>query len=224
MQRTQGREGQLVTVSGSYNPLIPIAAKGWVRLRILNASVSKFYRLRLEDHPLTIVATDGGLLPGPIEVDELLVVPGQRYDIFVRGRTPGGSFRFLNLPYSRFGAMTGGMGVTSTNRTETLATLEYGGLTDRTWSLPERLADTTLNAAPSVTRSFTFGMGMGMFGGGFTINGRQFDPGSSRHEGRARFRRRLGLNQSVHDGPSFPSTHERISGCRIGRSRRRRLA
>jgi FtsP/CotA-like multicopper oxidase with cupredoxin domain len=110
MQRTQGREASLVTVNGLYNPTIPIAAGGWVRLRILNASVSKFYRLRLEEYPLTIVATDGGLIAAPVEADELLVVPGQRYDIFVRGRAAGGSYRLLNLPYDRFGAMLGGMG------------------------------------------------------------------------------------------------------------------
>lgn len=64
------------------------------------------------------MATDGGLIAAPIEVDELLVVPGQRYDIFVRGRAAGGSFRLLTLPYDRFGAMSGGMGVTTNNRTE----------------------------------------------------------------------------------------------------------
>jgi len=124
------------------------------------------------------VATDGGFIASPVDADELLVVPGQRYDIFVRGRAAGGSFRLLNLPYDRFGAMSGGMGVTTNNRTETLATLEYTGVADKTWSLPDRLADTSLNGTVAVERSFTFGMGMGMgmFGGGFTINGRQFDP------------------------------------------------
>jgi FtsP/CotA-like multicopper oxidase with cupredoxin domain len=111
-----------------YNPTIPIAAGGWVRLRILNASVSKFYRLRLEEHPLTIVATDGGLIAASVEADELLVVPGQRYDIFVRGRAAGGSYRLPNLPYDRLGAMSAGTGVTTNNRTATLATVEYTGV------------------------------------------------------------------------------------------------
>src|SRR4051812_13161692 len=73
--------------------------------------------------------------------------------------------------------MSGGMGARSTIRTETLATLEYSSVADRTWSLPQRLIDTSIGSASGVTRSFTFGMGMGMFGGGFTMNGRQFDPG-----------------------------------------------
>jgi FtsP/CotA-like multicopper oxidase with cupredoxin domain len=76
------------------------------------------------------VGTDGGLIAAPVEVDELLVAPGQRYDIFVRGRAAGGSLRLLNLPYDRFGSMSGGMGVTTNNRTETLATLEYTGVAE----------------------------------------------------------------------------------------------
>ena len=55
--------------------------------------------------------------------------------------------------------------------------MEYVGVADPTWSMPERLADTGVIGRPVATRSLTFGMGMGMFGGGFTINGRQFDVG-----------------------------------------------
>lgn len=58
-----GREGDLVTASGTVNPTIPIQTNGWVRLRLINASCSRFYRLQLEGHTLYQVASDGGSLP-----------------------------------------------------------------------------------------------------------------------------------------------------------------
>ncbi|MBL0159359.1 MAG: multicopper oxidase domain-containing protein [Bryobacterales bacterium] len=45
--------GQLGHRQWSNQPSVRIQRDGWVRLRILNASSSRFYRLRLEEHPLT---------------------------------------------------------------------------------------------------------------------------------------------------------------------------
>ncbi len=102
-----GREGSLVTTSGQVNPTLLVPAGG-LRLRLLNASVSRFYRLQLEAHSMQLIATDGGALSAPVEVEELLLVPGERADVLIRGdRTPG-SYRLLNLPYDR-----GGMGMMS---------------------------------------------------------------------------------------------------------------
>jgi FtsP/CotA-like multicopper oxidase with cupredoxin domain len=176
MDRTQGREGPLVTVNGEQNPAIPLRTGGWTRLRLLNASVSRFYRLRLEGHRFTIVATDGGPLPAPVEVEELLIVPGQRFDVFVRGQTTAGSFRLLNLPYSRFGNMGGARAAGS----DVLATFECQASMEASWTMPATLGNFDTLPAPRMRRTFRFGMGMGMgmgmSQGGFTINGRSFDP------------------------------------------------
>ena len=184
LTRTQGREGPLVTVNGGLNPAIPLQSGGWTRIRLLNASASRFYRLRIEGHTFTIVGTDGGLVSTPIETEEILLVPGQRYDAFVWGRELSGNFRLLNLPYDRLGTMGGGMGHGGgrpATEPRVLATFEYAGPAANSWTLPQQLGSVEALPASRASRSFTFGMGMGMGmmgmgGGGFTINGRRFDP------------------------------------------------
>ncbi len=187
MGQMAGREGDLVTASGTVNPTIPIQTNGWVRLRLINASCSRFYRLQLEGHTLYQVASDGGSLPAPVDLDELLLVPGQRADLMIHGSRPQGTYRLLNLPYNRGGmgtGMTGGMrlaGAQSTGTSSTIATLAYTGQVDRVIPLPQRLVSVEALTAPSRLRRFTLGqsMGAGMMGGGgmgFGINGRAFDP------------------------------------------------
>ena len=85
MSLMMGREGNIITVNGQVNPSLNLPAGGLLRLRILNASPSRFYRLALEDHTFYQIATDGNSLNEPVEVDELLLTPGQRADILVRG-------------------------------------------------------------------------------------------------------------------------------------------
>ena len=184
IERMAGREGDLITVNGQVNPPIRIQKNGWIRLRILNASSSRFYRLQLEEHPLYLIAVDGGALPTPEEHDEILLTPGERIEVMIRGVRPEGSYRLLSLPYNRGGmgmGMMGGMSGTLSGSV-VLATVVYEGQAGRAWSLPQNLVKIDPLPAPSVRRSFQLGqgMGMGMMGGGgltFTINGRTFNPG-----------------------------------------------
>jgi FtsP/CotA-like multicopper oxidase with cupredoxin domain len=106
-----GREGPLVTVNGEVNPSFSLPSGGLLRFRITNASTSRFYRLQLEDHPFYLIATDGGAIAQPIEMEELLLSPGERAEVLVKGDRPPGQYRLLNLPYQRggMGMMGGGM-------------------------------------------------------------------------------------------------------------------
>ena len=193
-----GREGSIITAGGAINPVIPIRQNALVRLRLVNASSSRFYRIRLEEHPLHLIGVDGGALDAVHSVDEILFVPGQRLDILIAGTRTEGSFRLLNLPYDRGMGMMGGMGGMmgtrrSGNEPETLATIEYRGRAERSVNVPASLPSkiVSLNATGSPPRTFHLGMGMmsggmgggGMMGGGmmrggmmsFTINGQEFD-------------------------------------------------
>ena len=182
-----GREGALIGASGSANPTTSIQKDGWVRLRLINASCSRFYRLQLEEHDLYQISSDGGSLPAPIGLSELLLVPGQRADLMIQGSRPPGAYRLLNLPYSR-GAMgigtgmMGGMGGVAAlaGTPSTIATFVYAGQANPGFSLPQKLVPVQPLPLPSQTRSFVLGqsMGSGMMGGGmsFAINGRTFDP------------------------------------------------
>ena len=177
MEQIAGREGSLIGVSGTANPQIPITKDGWLRLRLINASCSRFYRLKLEEHVLNQISTDGGALPAPIGMDELLLVPGQRTDLMISGSRPPGSYRLLNLPYNRgamgMGASFGGAAAT------TLATLTYQGQASQVFTLPQTLVPFQPLPSPATTRSFVLNSNMGMMSGRgtFGINGRAFDPG-----------------------------------------------
>ena len=106
MALMMGREGALVTTSGQVNPDISFPANGLLRLRLLNASIARFYRLQVEQHSMQLIATDGGALSAPVAIEELLLVPGERAEVLIQADQSSGSYRLLNLPYDR-----GGMGM-----------------------------------------------------------------------------------------------------------------
>lgn len=178
-----GREGSTITAGGAINPRIPIRQNGLLRLRLVNASVSRFYLLRLEEHPLHLIGVDGGALGSVRTEDEILLVPGERLDILIEGTRAEGSFRLRSLPYDRGSTeMMGGMGGSGSGASgpHTLATIEYRGRAERTWTIPSALVRPIepLPATSLRPRTFQLGQGMGMgMGGGMrsTINGREFD-------------------------------------------------
>src|SRR5205807_2774934 len=63
--------GDAMTVNFCYKPYMEVEARKY-RFRILNASVSRFFKLALSDgSPMIWIGNDGNLLPGPIAVTEL---------------------------------------------------------------------------------------------------------------------------------------------------------
>ena len=174
MQRMTGREGSLVTVGDEVNPKFALQSGGLLRLRILNASASRFYRLKLEDHPMYVIATDGGPLPAARAVEEILLSPGERVEVLVHGSRDGGVYRLQNLPYNRggMGMMAGQMGgQTSPSSLDLLATVFYEGRSEPVLGLPERLVPVEPLPQPTLPmRRFVLSDGMA-----FLINGRTFD-------------------------------------------------
>lgn len=180
MAAMTGRAGGLLTASGQINPEMPIKRGGLTRLRLLNASPSRFYRLSLEDHLMHLIATDGGAIASPIELSDVVLAPGERVEVLVQGNQRPGSYRLINQPFNPAqGGMMGGMGGNqSSDRSETVATLIYRGETAAA-SLPSELIPVESLPEPSETRQFALNHGMGgMMGGGmaFLINGKSFDP------------------------------------------------
>lgn len=182
MAQMTGRIGDLLTANGQFNPSMTINQGGLLRLRFLNASSSRFFWLSLEDHPFYLIATDGGAIAEPIELDDLILAPGERAEVLVRGNREPGQYHLLNHPFNPAQDMMGrgGMGHGSTmggfqNRgnSETVATLTYSGPTTET-SLPSRLIAVEALPEPQTVRQFTLnhGMGQGMV---FLINGQMFD-------------------------------------------------
>ncbi|MCL4455636.1 MAG: multicopper oxidase family protein [Deinococcus sp.] len=107
MDWMNGKEGNLVLVNGALRPMLR-AQKSTLRLRLLNASNARYYRLQLEGHPLYLIATDGGFVEKPVELSELLLAPGERAEVLVR-LSKEGNFKLQALPYDR--GSTGMMGM-----------------------------------------------------------------------------------------------------------------
>jgi FtsP/CotA-like multicopper oxidase with cupredoxin domain len=194
-----GREGQLLTANGQVNPQLSIPAGGLLRLRLINASSSRFYRLALESHPFYLIARDGIPLAETVELEELLLVPGERADVLVRGNREPNQYRLLNLPYNRggMGMMGGGMmgggmmggGMMGGRRgrgfeqqpdggsPRTLATLTYSGQVEPL-PLPRKLLPVEALPETKIVRRFVLNHamspGLGMI---FLINGREYGHG-----------------------------------------------
>ena len=170
-----GREGNLITANGQSNPKLVVPPQNLLRIRILNASSSRFYRLSLEEHPFYLIATDGGALAEPVEMSELLLTPGERADVLVQGNREPGEYRLLNLPYERVGIGMMGTNV-SESQPQVLATVSYGKELTAV-PLPKQLIPVPALPPPQKVRHFQMNHGMipgeGM---AFLFNGQPYQP------------------------------------------------
>lgn len=73
-------------------------ARGWVRLRVLDGSNARSYRLSASDgRSLFVIGSDGGLLERPVEVNELVLHAGERFELMVDCRS-GKPFDLITQP------------------------------------------------------------------------------------------------------------------------------
>jgi blue copper oxidase len=94
---TNGYVGDIALVNGTRYPEAR-TARGWIRLRILNGSNARSYKLTVSDNrSLYVIASDGGLLASPVELKELLIHASERFEVMVDGRN-GRAFDIVTLP------------------------------------------------------------------------------------------------------------------------------
>ncbi len=78
-----GIYGDVVLVNGRPWPLMKVEPRKY-RFRVLNASVSRSYDLQLDSgEPLTVIGTDGGLMPHPQPVDHFRIGMAERYEVVI---------------------------------------------------------------------------------------------------------------------------------------------
>jgi len=112
--------GDMNCVNGKVTPFFEVEPRLY-RFRVLNASNSRFYHLRLFNSDATgkmendsfdvpvfqQIGTDGGLLPAPVELHYLLMAPAERFDIVLDfSDYRGKSFSLINdapAPYTMGG-------------------------------------------------------------------------------------------------------------------------
>ncbi|GAB3684414.1 multicopper oxidase family protein [Salinisphaera aquimarina] len=180
MTRMRGFLGDQVLVNGRPPETRDVGTRPY-RLRILNGSNSRIYKLAWsDDRPVTVIGTGGGLLAAPEQRPFVTLAPAQRIDLWVDLSTtePGKALRLVSDSYR--GGMMGGMGGMMSDMalpagarfdvlTLSVTRRERGGA-----PLPKRLADALqLPTVDQDTRVRRFELGVVMMRG-FAINGRQF--------------------------------------------------
>ncbi|CAK9883917.1 MAG: Cell division protein FtsP [Candidatus Erwinia impunctatus] len=78
-----GFYGDRLLVNGVENPYVEVS-RGWVRLRLLNASNARRYQLQISDgRPFYVIASDQGFLSAPVMVSRLSLAPGERREVVI---------------------------------------------------------------------------------------------------------------------------------------------
>ena len=104
--------GDAILVNGKLLPYLDVEPRKY-RLRIMNGSNGRFYRLALENRAtFHVIANDQGLLPMPVPVQRLPLAPAERADIIVdfsdmRGSTVrlvGDAFDLLQFRVAKQGS------------------------------------------------------------------------------------------------------------------------
>ena len=110
-QRMLGFLGDTILVNGQANNTFPVKTRAY-RLRILNGSNSRIYKLGWEDGtPLTVIGTDGGLLEKPETFPYIMLAPAERVELWVdfSGRKLGSDLTLQSLEYHGVMPHMGGM-------------------------------------------------------------------------------------------------------------------
>jgi FtsP/CotA-like multicopper oxidase with cupredoxin domain len=160
----KGKEGDIVLVNGLVNPVLPIKPGQVQRWRIVNASTARFYKLSLDDHTMFLVGTDGGLIDKPYPISNILLSPGERIDILVKGDQSSGEYKFRSLPYDRG---------RNTLQKITLMTISYEGasvndIIPQSINPNAKRLNIDISSLPRKTLTLSMGVGVG------TINDKEF--------------------------------------------------
>ena len=191
MARMMGRRGNITLVNGTPNAFARVPGR-LVRLRLVNGSNARIFDLSFGDQrTFHWIASEGGLLEEPIQVQSLTLAPGERAEILV-DFSDGRRVALRTAPDANLPMMMGQI-----SRARSLATEIFGGGDEVVLqfeptghqgpaALPSRLISRQHVKASQATKRRQFvlgmggmmggGMGMGMgSGGGMTINGRPFE-------------------------------------------------
>lgn len=101
-EQHMGMLGDEMIVNGKRHFVLPVATRAY-RLRLMNGSNSRIYKLAWEDGtPLKIIATDGGLLEKPVTRAFVMLAPGERVDLWAdfSGRKADTELTMKSLPFS----------------------------------------------------------------------------------------------------------------------------
>jgi FtsP/CotA-like multicopper oxidase with cupredoxin domain len=161
--------GDQILVNGTWGPVFE-ATTTRVRLRLLNASGTRVYRLGFTDgRRFAVIGTDSGLLPAPVDLDRVELAPGERAEVVVDVRA--GDDTVLRSVPGDLG--NGFVEQRADGGDDTMDVLRLRGAAslDPSPPVPAALVPATPAVAPAGAPVRTFGFS------GTTINGRPFAMG-----------------------------------------------
>jgi FtsP/CotA-like multicopper oxidase with cupredoxin domain len=165
-----GALGDQLLVDGTMHPYLDVGTDV-VRLRLLNASPARVYDFALSGgRSFDMIASDGGLLDAPVNLDHIQLSPAERAEILVT-MSPGERLVLrsgkpdLGIPAAAagFGGSSGGSDQFDVLQLRAAATLAHVG------EVPPSLVPVERLDASAATRERTFSMD------GTEINGRHMD-------------------------------------------------
>ncbi len=196
MDQMRGFLGNRILVNGKIDNTLSLNKDGKYRLRLLNGSNSRAYKLAWSTgEPLTVFGVDGGLLESPETLPYLVLGPAQRVDLWLdlSKNSENEELKLVHLPIPLDTMMSGGMmdggmmsgGMMGNQSDDSLPynsqfdilNVNVGASRKNDASLPDRLSNATaLNPADAANRTsprtFNFGMEEMME---WTINGRTYN-------------------------------------------------
>ena len=171
-----GNDGFLsdrILVNGRPDFTMDVARRAY-RLRLLNGSNSRVYKLAWEDGtPLTVIGTDGGLLEQAVQRNYVMLAPGERVELWAdfSGRESGAIVQLRSLQFSGAEMGMGGGQSLPNGAPFTVMIVRVVGRTSELSLPPTRLS--TINryrledaVNRNTPRSFAVSMGMGVASGG----------------------------------------------------------
>lgn len=179
MDQMIGFLGDTILVNGAPDASMDVKASTY-RLRLLNGSNSRIYKLAWQDGtPLTVIATDGGLLEEPVSREYITLGPGERAELWMdfSGRAAGSEMKLISLPFSGFsgGMMMGGSSLPNGAALDIIR-LKIGEKGPEVIPLPERLsAIERHNENDAVNKNNPRSFSLAMQGMTHTINNRLFE-------------------------------------------------
>ncbi|WP_045226367.1 multicopper oxidase family protein [Methyloterricola oryzae] len=99
--RMTGFHGDRILVNGRPDVSLDVASRAY-RLRIMNGSNARIYKLAWDDNsPMVVLGVDGGLLESPLHKPYVMLGPGERIDVWAdfSGRAVGSQLVMRSRPF-----------------------------------------------------------------------------------------------------------------------------
>lgn len=183
MDQMMGVLGDRILVNGQPDVTLPVAAQPH-RLRLLNGSNARIYKLAWEDgSPMTVIGTDGGLLEQPLTLPYVMLSPGERIELWAdfseraQSQIKLVSLAFEGAEAGMMDMMMGESGLANGAPFDVMTFAVGQAATGVQLTLPETLLPIEAMAASAASnaaapRTFVFAMDDAM---NWTINGRSFE-------------------------------------------------